>query len=250
MELREYWQIIRRRWWLPVILTLLVGLLSALQLKPWRPQPVSYNATMRMLVGVLPASNNNATAYDPRYYAWLTSEYLVDDFTEVVRSELFAKKVSARLAQKAITLPPGVIQGSAATGKQHRIITLSFGWPDREQLTAIANAAAAELSEHAGDYFHQLGTDGAGITVIDGPNIDVVGPGVRQRLDLPLRMILALLVGIGLIFLLDYLDTSLRNRQEVEALGFTLLGEIPRYKAEKVRSTGKKTTPLELPAPK
>ena len=243
MELREYWRIIRRRWWLPVALTLLVGLLSALQLKPWQPAPVSYTVTLRLLVGVMPASNNPATAYDPRYYAWLTSEYLVDDFTEVVHSELFAKNVSARLAQQAITVPAGLIQGSAATGKQHRIITLSFAWPDRAQLALMANAAATELSERATTYFQQLGTDGAGITMLDEPRIDVVGPSLRQRLDLPLRMGLAFLVGLGLIFLLDYVDTSVRERRELEALGFVLLGEIPRYKRR--RAAGRPGLSLE-----
>ena len=228
MELREYWQIIHRRWWLPVVLTVLVGLLSALQLKPWQPSPVSYMATMRMLVGVMPASNNPATAYDPRYYAWLTSEYLVDDFTEVVHSELFAKNVSTRLAQQAITLPPGMIQGSATTGKQHRIITLGFSWGDRAQLDAIAKATVTELTENTATYFHQLGTDGAGVTLIDGPNLAVIGPSIRQKLDLPLRMLLALLVGLGLIFLLDYLDTTVRNRGELETMGFAVIGEIPK----------------------
>ena len=47
-----------------------------------------------------------------------------------MRSQLFADNVSARLADQAIDVPPGVIQGSAATGKQHRIITLSFTWGD------------------------------------------------------------------------------------------------------------------------
>ncbi len=229
MELREYWQIIRRRWWIPVVLTLLVGIFSALQLKPWQPQPVSYNASMRMLVGVMPASNANTTAYDPRYYAWLSSEYLVDDFTEVVRSELFTKNVSARLAQAAIILPPGTLQGSAATGKQHRIITLNFSWGDRTQLELIATAAAAELTENVAVYFHQLGTDGAGITLLDGPTVGVVGPGLRQKIELPLRLLLALFVGLGLVFLLDYLDTSVHDRRELEALGFSILGEIPKY---------------------
>ncbi len=230
MELRDYWQIFRRRWWLAVGLALLVGLLSALQLQPWRPTPVTYSASLRMLVGVLPAADQNTTAYDPRYYAWLTSEYLVDDFTEVVRSALFAQNVSKRLAQQAITLPPSLIQGSAATGKQHRIITLSLTWGDLDQLTAIANAVATELTENAPGYFQQLGTDGAGVTLIDGPNIGPVPPPVRQRIELPLRMLLGLLVGTGLIFLLDYLDASVRNRHELEALGFAILGEIPRHK--------------------
>jgi capsular polysaccharide biosynthesis protein len=230
MELRDYWQIFRRRWWLAVGLALLVGLLSTLQLQPWRPTPVTYSASLRMLVGVLPAADQNTAAYDPRYYAWLTSEYLVDDFTEVVRSALFAQNVSKRLTQQAITIPPSTIQGSAATGKQHRIITLSLNWGDQAQLTAMAQAVAAELSENAPRYFQQLGPDGAGVTLIDGPSIGPVAPPVRQRIELPLRVLLGLLVGIGLIFLLDYLDTSVRNRHELEALGFAILGEIPRHK--------------------
>ncbi len=232
MELREYWQIIRRRWWIPVVLTLLVGVFSAWQLKPWQSQPASYNASMRMLIGVMPASAANNVAYDPRYYAWLSSEYLVDDFTEVVHSELFAKNVSARLAQQAIIVPPGTIQGSAATGKQHRIITLSFSWDNREQLAQIATAAAAELTENVTAYFHQLGTDGAGITLIDGPTIGVVGPGLRQKIEFPLRLLFALFVGLGLIFILDYLDTAVHERRELEAMGFSILGEIPKHQVK------------------
>lgn len=228
MELRAYWEILRRRWWLPLLLALLVAAISAVQLRPWQTRPPSYSASMRLLVGVLPASDAPVTAYDPRYYAWLTSEYLVDDFTEVVRSGLFAQGVSARLADQAIEIPAGVIQGSAATGQQHRIITLSFGWGDEAQLAAIANAAAAEITENASTYFQALGTDGAGVTVLDGPAIGVVGATLRDRLEWPLRIGLGLLVGVGLIFLLEYLDTSVRNRREVETLGLRVIGEIPK----------------------
>ena len=230
MELREYWRILRRRWWIPAVLVGLVLAFSLWQMKPWQPRPATYAGSMRFLVGVMPAGAVDSAAYDPRYYAWLTSEYLVDDFTEVVRSDLFTRNVSARLAAQELDLPAGLIQGSAATGKQHRIITLSFNWADREQLEGIAAAAAAELVENAADYFRQLGTDGAGVTLLDGPTVVVVGPGLREQLDLPLRLALALVVGIGLVFLLDYLDTSVRDRRELEMLGLSVLGEIPRHK--------------------
>jgi capsular polysaccharide biosynthesis protein len=230
MELRAYWEILRRRWWLPLLLAGLVAMISAVQLRPWQTRPPSYTASMRLLVGVLPATNAAETAYDPRYYAWLTSEYLVDDFTEVVRSGLFAQGISARLADQAIDLPAGVIQGSAATGQQHRIITLRFGWSDEAQLLAIANAAAAEITENAPIYFQALGSEGAGVTVLDGPTVGVVGASLRDKLEWPLRVGLGLLVGLGLIFLLEYLDTSVRNRREVETLGLRVIGEIPKHR--------------------
>lgn len=229
MELRGYWEILRRRWWIPLLLGALVGLISLIQLRPWEARPPVYTASMRMLVGVMPATDAAVAAYyDPRYYAWLTSEYLVDDFTEVVRSQLFAQNVSDRLAQEAIVVPPGVIQGSAATGKQHRIITLNFAWGDQAQIEQIAAAAAEELRENAPLYFQQLGTPGAGVTLIDGPNVGMAGPGVRDRIELPLRVLLGLLVGVGIVFLLHYLDTSIRGRDDLEAVGIVVLGEIPR----------------------
>ncbi len=228
MELREYWAILRRGWWIPLLLGLLVALLSIVQLRPWQPTAPAYTASMRMLVGVLPAAAENVTTYyDPRYYAWLTSEYLVDDFTEVVRSQLFAQNVSKRLTKQQITVPAGVIQGSAATGKQHRIITLSMGSGDEAQLRLMADAAAAELAQNAPLYFQQLGTDGAGVTLIDGPTISLVGPSARDQVELPLRVLLGLLVGVGIVFLLHYLDSSVREASELEAMGMAVLAQIP-----------------------
>ena len=230
MELREYWSILRRRWWIPVLLTLLVGLLSLVQLRPWQAKPPVYSASLRMLVGVLPATDSDESAYDPRYYAWLTSEYLVDDFTEVVRSQLFAENVSGRLVDQGIQVPPAAIQGSAATGKQHRIISLNFIWGDEPQLREITQAAADELVENTQFYFQQLGTDEAGITLIDGPTVGLVGVSVREQVELPLRLLLGFLVGVGIVFLLYYLDTSVRSVEDLEALGLTVLGQIPATK--------------------
>lgn len=231
MELREYWTILRRRWWLPVTLAALVGLLSLLQMQPWQPKPPIYNASMRMLVGVLPAADQDVAAYDPRYYAWLTSEYLVDDFTEVVRSQLFAGQVSQRLGEQNVSIPAGVIQGSAATGKLHRIITLSFTWGDAAQLEAIARAAAEELTQNTPFYFQQLGTENAGVTLIDGPTVSAVGAGVREQIELPLRILLAFFVGVGLVFLLHYLDDKVRTERDLEAVGFRVIGAIPRNRS-------------------
>jgi capsular polysaccharide biosynthesis protein len=233
MELYEYWQIFRRRWWLPVVLTLTVALISTLQLRPWQTPPPTYSASLRMLVGVLPAAEADVTSYDPHYYAWQTSEYLVDDFTEVVRSDLFARQVSQRLASQGITIPAGLIQGSSATGKLHRILSLTLTWPDQAGLETITAAAVAELQENISFYFRQLGTENAFVTILDDPQIAPIGPALRQRLELPLRILLAAITGILLVFLLDYFDRSIRSRQEIEQMGLRVMGEIPRHRTRR-----------------
>ncbi|NLE77551.1 MAG: hypothetical protein GX605_12480 [Chloroflexi bacterium] len=224
MELKRYWEIVWRRWWLPVGLATLVGLLGLL----WPSSaPTTLQASMRFTVGLAPEpKTGDYYAYDG-YYTWLTSEYIVDDFSEMVRSAAFAEAVSRRLGNEGIAVPPGAISGSTVADKLHRILKVRIVWPDEGQLRAIARAAAEELQANNAWYFAQLGAQGATVQLIDPPSVSPVGPSLRQRLDLPIRLLLALFVGLSLAFLLDYLDDTVRGRRELEALGLSVLGEIP-----------------------
>jgi len=226
MELRRYWHIIWKRWWIVVGLILLTGVISALTM-PARPQ--MYQARLRVTVGLKPEERGPTTYTYDRYYTWLTSEYLIDSFSELVKSQAFADDVSARLAgaNPPIHVPAGAIQGATVSEQLHRILTIIITWPNPEELRAIADAAVRALREENAKYFAQLGTERADIYVIDAPVIAPVGPSLRERLDLPIRLFLALVAGIALAFLLDYLDISVRGKEDVEAMGLVVLGQIP-----------------------
>jgi capsular polysaccharide biosynthesis protein len=226
MELRSYWRIILRRWWLPVGLAVAVGLLTLVMQKPWQPRPVSYSATMRFNVGIQPERIPGVYTYD-RYYTMLTSEYLVDDLGEIIKSNVFAGAVSQRLASQGIVVPAGAIGASTQPGKLHRILTVVITWPDEAQLRAIANASAATLTERSAEFFGQFSAAEADIRLIDPPAVARVGRPAREQLDLPLRILLALAAGLGLVFLLDYLDESVRGRDDLEKVGLEVLGEVP-----------------------
>ncbi|MGC8779328.1 MAG: YveK family protein [Anaerolineae bacterium] len=227
MELRAYWRIVRRRWWLPVGLTAAVLFLTLAVSRPWQPQPTVYRATMRFNVGVQPERIPGVYTYD-RYYAMMTSEYLVDDLGEVVRSSAFAAAVSQKLADRGIVVPAGAIAASTQPGKLHRIFTVHVTWADEAQLRAIADAVATTLTTGSAAFFAQFSPAEADIRLIDAPTIARVGRPAREQLDLPLRLLLALTAGVALAFLLDYLDDSVRARADLERLGLDVLGEIPR----------------------
>jgi capsular polysaccharide biosynthesis protein len=54
-----------------------------------------------------------------------------------------------------------------------------------------------------------------------------VTPGLREQLDIPLRALLAFFAGVALIFVLDYLDDSVRGAGDLEKMGVRVMGEIP-----------------------
>ena len=224
MELREYWQIVRRRLWIVVSLVFVVMAVSALVHTAPR---TTYQATMRFVVGLEPEAKTGAYYTYDRYYTWLTAEYLIDDAAALVRSGAFAEAVSEHLSDAGVRVPAGAIHGSTQAGQQHRILTVSVSWDDAEQLAQIANTVAVLLPEEIARHFAQVGTGGVHASPIDPPAVAAVGPSLRQKLDLPMRLVLALVAGLALAFALDYLDESVRDRRELEENGIAVLGEIP-----------------------
>ncbi len=225
MELREYARILWRYLWIIVALPVVVGAGSWI-LRP-RPAPV-YQAGVRFTIGVNALPADKVTGYDPILTAYQASEYIRDDFVEVVQSDSFADDVNAQLAKMGVTgvtVRKGNLSG--AVEKQRRLMSLTVTWNDPAQAQQVAEAAVKNLAENNGKYFAQLGSTAAMVTVIDKPVVNRVGGSLRDQLDIPIRVVLALLAGIALAFVLEYLDTTVRDAREVEALGLTVVGEIP-----------------------
>jgi capsular polysaccharide biosynthesis protein len=226
MELKQYWRIIWKRAWIPALLLVVV---AAASLLTSQTPPPTYSTTMRFTVGVKPQELADQYTYDS-YYAWLASEYLADDMSAIVSSGAFAADVNRRLVDmgSAVQISPGSIGGVTIAEKQHRLLRLNVNWGNAAELADIATAIVTAMEEDSPKYLTQLGTAGALINVIDGPSPPAATPAsLTQRLNLPVRLLLALAAGLALTFLLDYLDDSVRGRSDLEAMNVAVLAEVP-----------------------
>ena len=227
MELRQYWHIVWKRIWIPA---LILGVVLVVSLALRQPPPPQYQASGRVLVDVPPLEAVEGMGFDPRLTAPQATEYLVDDFTQFVSSQAVAQAVSQRLTSERIQVPPGVIQSSTASEQVHRVVTVRVTWGDPNEAIAILNAAIEVLQEETPAYFGRLGLEQPQVTLFDGPSVTAVPPSLTQRLDLPVRLLLALLAGVALAFLLDYVDDSIRGREELEGMDIAVLGEVPHQR--------------------
>jgi capsular polysaccharide biosynthesis protein len=218
MELRQYGRIIWRRWWL---IAALVGIVLIVSLLTRREAPPTYIASMRFAIGIEGSEPVNTASGEGRSDAWLASEYLADDLSEVLKGGDFAARISQEVGFD-------VAAGTIFASREHRIMTVNITWSDRAQTQAIAEAVGAAVEDAGADYFPQLLGVEAKAVLIDGPGIGQAGQTLTEKLDLPIRLLVALLAGVALAFLWDYLDDTIRDRTELEALGVTVLGEIPK----------------------
>lgn len=228
MELKDYARVIWRYLWLIVALVVMVAIGSWV----FRAQPApQYTASVRFTIGVNAPPASQVSGYDPILAAYQASEYIRDDFVEIIQSDLFADDVNATLLKMGVS---GITVGkgnlSAVVDKQHRLMSMTVTWGNPDQAAQIAQAAVKNLSENNAKYFAQLGATGATVAVIDKPVVSKVGASLREQLDIPIRVLIALLAGIALAFILDYLDNSVRDARDAEAVGLNVIGEIPRGK--------------------
>ena len=233
MELREYWNIIRRRWWLPVAITLVALIAStAVGLRG----AAAYKTDMRVAISTIPTPDPNAVLYyDPTYYSNLDSEYLADDMSELHDQPRLRRRSPARARhqQHAVRRRRRVtIVNATRTKKTHRFIDITITTPTFEQGQQIAGSISRILQRPGPPGHLPQGADGLqhaddrGHAAGHPPREHAAGPGQRDR---ACARVIGLLVGIGLAFLIDYVDPSLRSRQEAEAvLQLPVLGEIPR----------------------
>ncbi len=206
---------------IPAIVVLVIGLVT------YQPAAPTYSTGVRFIVGQTPAPGA-ALEDEERYYNWLTSEYIVNGLTDWVRGGEFAVDVSEYLAGEGHEIPAAAIQGGLAADNARSMLTLSLSGGDPQQLAAMMEGVIAVLTTENAAALPQLGGENAQLTQLDQPHVNPAPSGIRSQLELPVRILLALLAGAALALLVEYLDPTFRDREEVEGLGLTILGEIPK----------------------
>lgn len=224
MELRQLVRILLRRWWLVVLPALVLGAVAIVTYDP--PQP-TFAATMRFAVGYTPDPNSQSL-YDRFYPAWLASEYIAGGLSDWARTGNFAEAVSQELAARDVDVPPAVVAASIVSDHTRSIVALYFNGNDPALLQSIAESAARVLQTRNATVFPQNGPHGASVTPLDNPAVGADPPSLRARLELPIRIGLAMAAGLVLALLAHYLDPMIRDRSDVEALGLSIVGEIPK----------------------
>jgi capsular polysaccharide biosynthesis protein len=225
LELRGYFGVIKRRWQIVVITTAVVALIAtALTMRG----PRSYESSVRLGVSIstVHAGDSAPYSYFADYYAWLASEYLADDLSEIIKSDAFAADVAAHLNEEVTR---SQFREVVRPRKTHRLleVTVQAGSPDAAR--RIAGALVEVIRTQGSKYLAQLDQGSARIVAIDTPTARAATTTGSQFLDIGLRVAFGLLFGFFLAFLVDFLDTRFRTAREVErVLGVPVLAEIPR----------------------
>lgn len=204
-----------------------------------------------------------------RYYNWFSSEFLVDDYTQITKSDAFAgsvletmwdpgfpQKVIDTLNQQSISnatqgqqpavLGPEMvlklradiggltlqgIKGSIDSDRAQRELHLTINSSTGELAKAIADASAIVLTDAKLKVVRgTLVNDEPAFSQIDDARVDSIQSSrSRDIINAVVRVIIGVVLALALAFLLEYLDSSIRDERDArKVLDLPVLGAIPR----------------------
>ena len=235
MELRRYWEIIRRRWWIVLGLPLLVGLFSLLTYEPSTPL---HAYDLQYSVSFTPAYGEVMNE-DPTLDAVQASEYIADDLTELLQGTTFfdyvasylpdtffaGQNVSAALARGAVLQDLITLE---RVEKTHRLLDLTFAMEGEQEAEQLVTAVKQAISNDVTPWLREIWA----VSPILMELVNETGPyemreGLGPLVEFLLRIVIALFAALALALLLEYLDSTIRNRTEAESIAGPVLAEIP-----------------------
>jgi capsular exopolysaccharide synthesis family protein len=211
VDLRDYLTIVRARWVLITMCTLLMIALAALF--TWSATP-QYASSSRLFVSTSGASDDAQANQGGQF-----SLQRVKSYADLLTGQQIAKRVVDEL--KLDESPKALAAQISATSKLDTVIlTVTVTDPSPERAKMLVDAVSDQFVSYVAELETPPGKDEATIkaTVVD-PGTEPSAPvSPRPKRNLALGLVLGLLLGVGLALLRETLDTSVKTIKQLEDL--------------------------------
>ena len=214
IDLREYIFIIRKRIW--IILLITVVSVAASGLVSFYVLESVYETHTTMMVG------KTKQEQMIEYNDVLLSQKLVKTYGEIARSRIVSKEVIENLN---LEYTPEQLKNKVSVSpvKDTEIIMISVQDSDPAKAAEIANNVALVFIKHV---VAIMNVDN--VQVIDKAEIPQNAIKPREMLNMAIAGLLGLMLSFGIVFLLEYLDNTIKSPGDVEKyLELPTIGTIP-----------------------
>lgn len=225
IELRQYWEVLRKRWLLVIILPIIAAITSAV-ISFFILQPV-YQASTTLIVGKK-AEVGQAAAQMLDNSVLQANLQLAKTYATIAQSRTVEQNVI-----KALDLSLTVAELDSLISinpvKTTEILEIQVTNTDPGLAAAIANSMTQEFSK-------------AVIEIKKVDSVSIVDTAVtpdkpikpNKTLNVLIAFVVGLMASVGLVFLLEYMDNTIKTSSDVEnLLGIPVLGVIPNYEMGK-----------------
>lgn len=220
ISLRELFAVLRKRLWLIVLITIIAATVSAV-ISFFVLTPV-YESKTQILVN---QAKNDQQLYNPQVVQ--TNVQLINTYNDIITSPAILDKVvkELKLDESSQSLK-GQIQVTSAQDSQVAQIVVQD--TSAKRAADIANTTASVFQKQVPKLMNVDNVKVLSKAAL-GENPSPVKP--QPLLNVAIAIVVGLMVGVGLSFLLEYLDNTLKTEQDIEnILELPVMGVITTIK--------------------
>jgi len=226
IELRQYWEVLQKRWVIVVVLPLIAALTSGI-ISFWVIKPV-YQASTTLIVGQKASDTTKNAAQMLDNNVLLANQQLAKTYATIAQSRTVEQNVI-----KALNLPLTVQNFdkliSITQVKTTEILEVQVTNTNPELAASIANTMSQEFSKAV---IEIKKVDS--VSIVDKAVIPDKPVKPNKTLNVLIAFVVGLMASVGLVFMLEYLDNTIKSTSDVEQLlGIPVLGVIPNYQTGK-----------------
>jgi len=219
MELRDYLRIAQRRWWILLLGIVIVALPIYLYTDA---QPRTFRASALVFV------NQSATANEITYSDAMLSQQLVKTYSRMATEPVVLDEVISTLDLSLLTSELKAMV-HAAPVRETQLLEISVIGRSPQLITDIANATAETFIEQQ-TVFLPEDQQGSALRVAQPALVPASPIGPMPLRNAILGGLLGLLLAAGLVWLLEYLDDTVKTPESLEhSTGLATLGAVMRH---------------------
>ena len=218
ISISEIFEALKKRWILIVsitlIATLISGVLSFFVIKP------TYETSTKVFVGKEESSTEAYNTNDIQMY-----QKLLQTYAETIKTN---EVIQAAINNANADLSVGAVKGSLTVSplSDTQILQIKYQNQDPETAKRILENITNEFIVLA----KELVPNG-NVRVIEAVQLPQNPVAPNKAMNVAIAFLLGLMVSVGLVFLLEYLDNTFKNKDQMEReLDIPVVGIIPEVK--------------------
>lgn len=232
ISLREIFEVLKKRLGLIIVITVIAAATSAV-VSFYVLTPI-YQSSTQILVN---QSNPGQNTYDVGEIR--TNLELINTYSVIIKSPAILDKVKEELNLERSTKALDS-QISVNSERNSQVVSISVQDPDPKLAVNLANTTAQIFKEEIPNLMNIDNVNILAAAQLE-PNPSPVKP--QPILNIAIALVVGGMIGVGLTFLLEYMDNTLKNEQDIERiLELPVLGSITEIKREKSKKRSKGTT--------